>query len=345
MEKQLTARKTKAKDERQAYTAATARHDASEQADASCPRLPVVGATRSDRGRGQAVARETGWISRRGEFKREDGTDRGGKRRRAETKEQNAEEERQEEDVENRSPEETQEEQEQERRDQEEQEQERRDQEEQEQERRAQEKERRAQEKEQEQERRAQEKERRAQEKERRAQEKERRDQEKETPQETEGEETPSEERYNASHDPGGSWLTKEQERRDQEEQEQERIDQEEQEQERRAQEKERRAQEKEQEQERRAQEKERRAQEKERRAQEKERRDQEKETPQETEGEETPSEERYNASHDPGGSWLTKIPPEGTARRLPGKEPLQLYQLDRHYRNCTATPKENPDT
>ncbi|KAJ1205501.1 hypothetical protein NDU88_000935 [Pleurodeles waltl] len=250
----------------EAYTAATARHDASEQADASCPRLPVVGATRSDRGRGQAVARETGWISRRGEFKREDGTDRGGERRRAETKEYNAEEERQEEDVENRSPEETQEEQE--RRDQEEQE--RRDQEEQEQERRDQE--------EQEQERRAQEKERRAQEKERR--------------------------------------------------------DQEEQEQERRAQEKERRA-----------QEKERRAQEKERRAQEKERRDQEKETPQETEGEETPSEERYNASHDPGGSWLTKIPPEGTARRLPGKEPLQLYQLDRHYRNCTATPKENPDT
>ncbi|KAJ1116662.1 hypothetical protein NDU88_004868 [Pleurodeles waltl] len=186
---------------------------------------------------------------------------------------------------------------------------------EQEQERRAQEKERRVQEKEQEQER-------RAQEKERRAQEKERRDQEKETPQETEGEETPSEERYNASHDPGGSWLTKEKE----------------QEQERRAQEKERRVQEKEQEQER-------RAQEKERRAQEKERRDQEKETPQETEGEETPSEERYNASHDPGGSWLTKIPPEGTARRLPGKEPLQLYQLDRHYRNCTATPKENPDT
>ncbi|KAJ1196470.1 hypothetical protein NDU88_000341 [Pleurodeles waltl] len=174
-----------------AYTAATARHDASEQADASCPRLPVVGVTRFDRGRGQAVARETGWISRRGEFKREDGTDREGERRRAETKEQNAEEGWQEEDVENRSPEETQEEQEQERRDQEEQEQERRDQEEQEQERRAQEKERRA------------------QEKERRAQEKERRDQEKETPQETEGEETPSEERYNASHDPGGSWLTK----------------------------------------------------------------------------------------------------------------------------------------
>ncbi|KAJ1182498.1 hypothetical protein NDU88_007686 [Pleurodeles waltl] len=82
-----------------AYTAATARHDASEQADASCPRLPVVGATRSDRGRGQAVARETGWISRRGEFKREDGTDRGEERRRAETKEQNAEEERQEEDI------------------------------------------------------------------------------------------------------------------------------------------------------------------------------------------------------------------------------------------------------
>ncbi|KAJ1207480.1 hypothetical protein NDU88_002871 [Pleurodeles waltl] len=36
---------------------------------------PRCWATRSDRGRGKAVARETGWVSWRGIHKREDGTD------------------------------------------------------------------------------------------------------------------------------------------------------------------------------------------------------------------------------------------------------------------------------
>ncbi|KAJ1084146.1 hypothetical protein NDU88_004299 [Pleurodeles waltl] len=198
---------------------AAARHDASDQADASCPRLPVAGATRYERGRGKAVARETGWVSRRGINKREDGTGRGkeeqerrAQEKRREEQERRAEEKRQEEQerrAEEKRPEEEEkraQETEQEKRAQEE-EQERRAQE-MEQERRAQERrpeeqERRAQEKEQE----RREQERRAQE--RRPEEQERRAQERETKQKTAGEETAAEERHNASHDPGGSWLTK----------------------------------------------------------------------------------------------------------------------------------------
>ncbi|KAJ1105563.1 hypothetical protein NDU88_002968 [Pleurodeles waltl] len=174
-----------------ASPAAAARHDASDQADASCPRLPVAGATRSERGRGKAVARETGWVSRRGINKREDGTG-----REEEEQERRAEEKRQETEQEKRAQEE-----EQERRAQET-EQERRAQE-----RRPEEQERRAQEKEQE--RRAQEKEQERRAQERRPEEQERRAQERETKKKTAGEETAAEERHNASHDPGGSWLTK----------------------------------------------------------------------------------------------------------------------------------------
>ncbi|KAJ1105623.1 hypothetical protein NDU88_003028 [Pleurodeles waltl] len=148
---------------------------------------------------------------------------------------------------------------------------------------------------------------------------------------------------------------TEEQERRAKEErqeaEEQERRAQEkEQEQERRAQEKEqeqeRRAQEKEQEQEKRAQKRrpeaqERRAQE--RRPEEQERRAQERETKQKTEGEETTAEERHNASHDPGGSWLTKNPPEGIRQTSPRKRNIETKStLQELYRN-TETPKENP--